>query len=211
MKLLDLFCGAGGAAMGYHQAGFEVVGVDIRPQPHYPFEFHQAEALIYLSEHWSDYDAYHTSPPCLASATLTKGTNGTIHPDLIGPTRQMLRQTGKPYVIENVGSAELRWHLMLCGEMFGLAVLRHRFFECGGFTPAQPVHLPHRGRVQGWRHGVHHDGPYVAVYGAGGGGKGKVAEQGAAMGIDWMYATELVQAIPPAYTHYVGCQLLEGR
>lgn len=209
MRLLDLFCGAGGASEGYARAGFEVVGVDIRPQPHYPYTFIQAEALIYLSEHWQEFDAIHTSPPCLSSTTLSKGTNAAVYPDLIGATRQMLRQTGKPSVIENVGSAELKWTIMLCGEMFGLGVLRHRFFECLGFTPTQPVHQPHRGRVQGWRHGVEHDGPYLAVYGRGG-GKGTLAQQRTAMGIDWMDTDELALAIPPAYTELIGAALKEA-
>lgn len=211
-RLLDLFCGAGGAAMGYHRAGFEVIGVDIHPQPNYPFEFHQGDALTdpRALHHWFDgFDAIHASPPCQASSALTKGTNRATkngnHVDLIGVTREMLLATGKRFVIENVQGAKLRRDLTLCGEMFGLGVIRHRIFECGGFRPLRLAHVPHRGRVAGWRHGQRHDGPYVAVYGAGG---GTVTEWQEAMGIDWMTRSELAEAIPPAYTEFIGSQLM---
>ena len=210
MRILDLFCCAGGAGMGYHRAGFEVVGVDIAPQPNYPFEFHQGDALDFLAEHWREFDAAHGSPPCQASTALTKGTNqGREYPQLIPETRRLLRATGLPTVIENVQGSDLRRDLTLCGEMFGLGVLRHRYFEVDGFTAAAPMHKPHRGRVRGWRHGTYYDGPYVAVYGEGG-GKGSVAEWQEAMGIDWTdVRAEIAEAIPPAYTEHIGRQLLE--
>jgi hypothetical protein len=208
--LLDLFCGAGGAAMGYHEAGFDIVGVDIKPQPDYPFPFIQADALEYLATEPDDwYHAIHASPPCQASCNLTKGTNaGREYPQLIPQTRELLAQTGLPTVIENVQGAAIRRDLTLCGEMFGLEVIRHRYFECN-FPVAQPEHIKHRGRVRGWRHGKYFDGPYVAVYGKGG-GKATLAEAQAAMGIDWTEnLVSINEAIPPAYTQFIGEQLLD--
>ena len=209
MKLLDLFCGAGGAAMGYARAGFEVTGVDINPQPHYPFAFVQGDALTYLAEHGHEYDAIHGSPPCQASAALTKGTNkGRRYTNLIPATRELLATFDVPTVIENVQGSDLRRDLVLCGEMFGLAVIRHRYFELSGFTARQPEHRKHRGRVAGYRHGSWHEGPYFAVYGEGG-GKGSVSQWQAAMGIDWTdVRKEIAEAIPPAYTQYVGHHLM---
>ena len=210
MRLLDLFCGAGGAAMGYHRAGFNVVGVDIAPQPHYPFEFHQGDALDYLAARWQEFDAIHASPPCQASTALTKGTNrGRLYVNLIPATREMFAQIDTPTVIENVQGSDVRRDLTLCGEMFGLGVIRHRYFELGGWSAEQPRHRPHRGRVSGYRHGQWFDGPYVAVYGDGG-GKGSVPEWQHAMGIDWTDVRKsIAEAIPPAYTEYVGRQLIE--
>ena len=207
--LLDLFCGAGGAGVGYDRAGFEVVGVDIEPQPDYPFEFYQGDALEWLRMSVSFFDAVHASPPCQASSALTKGTNqGNAYPQLIPATREKLADTGLPTVIENVQGSDLRRDLTLCGEMFGLGVIRHRYFECS-FPVTQPAHKPHRGRVRGWRHGQYHDGPYVAVYGEGG-GKGSVEEWQRAMGIDWAdNRKSIAEAIPPAYTELIGRQLIE--
>lgn len=209
-RLLDLFCGAGGAGVGYHRADFEVTGVDIEPQPDYPFEFIQDDALSYLVKHWDEYDAIHASPPCQASTALTKGTNrGRLYVNLIPETRRLLAATGLPTVIENVQGSDLRRDLTLCGEMFGLAVLRHRYFEVSGFDVTQPTHKPHRGRVRGWRHGTYYDGPYLAVYGDGG-GKGSIAEWQEAMGIDWTGDRKAIaEAIPPAYTEHIGIQLFE--
>jgi len=208
-RLLDLYSGCGGAAVGYHRAGFEVVGVDLAPMPRYPFEFHQGDALEYVAEHWQEFDAIHASPPCQASSALTKGTNrGHSYPQLIPATREALNATGLPYVIENVQGAPVRRDAMLCGEMFGLGVIRHRLFEVAGFTVEAPAHRPHRGRVAGMRHGQWFTGPYFAVYGEGG-GKGTVAQWQQAMGIDWTWdRKEIAQAIPPAFTAYLGAQLL---
>jgi len=227
-RILDLYCGAGGAAMGYHRIGFDVVGVDIAPQPAYPFGFHQQDALFVLhcllnnggstfihpdGRHefltLADFDAAHASPPCQASCALTKGTNrGREYVNLIPATREALAGLGIPTVIENVQGADLRRDLTLCGEMFGLDVIRHRYFELDGLTAPQPLHRKHRGRVSGYRHGQWFDGPYVAVYGNGG-GKGSVPEWQAAMGIDWTDDRKAIaEAIPPAYTEYIGRQLL---
>jgi DNA (cytosine-5)-methyltransferase 1 len=205
MKLLDLFCGAGGAGTGYHRAGFEVVGVDIAPQPNYPFEFHQADAIDYLLSNFTRFDAFHASPPCQAHTTLAKGNNANTdeYPDLIEATRAALTATGKPFVIENVPSAPLNNPITLFGEMFGLAVIRHRLFE-SNFPIDRPHHIKHRGRVAGWRHGEKFDGPYFAVYGNGG-GKGSLDEWRTAMEMPWCETKlEIAEAIPPAYTEYVG-------
>lgn len=139
-RLLDLFCCAGGAGMGYYRAGFDVVGVDIAPQPHYPFAFHQADALDFLAEHGHEFDAIHASPPCqLYSTTKYAHEDNGTHPDLLAPTRQALIECGIPYVIENVEGAPLIDPLTLCGSEFGLrapdvdglplALRRHRLFE----------------------------------------------------------------------------------
>lgn len=220
--MLDLYSCAGGAAVGYHRAGFRVIGVDIDPQPNYPFEFFQADAIRaltklvtnegYLPEASGRVAAVHTSPPCQYSTALTKGTNknnGKTYVNLIPPTRELLAQLPQdiPTVIENVNGASLRKDLTLCGEMFGLGVLRHRHFETN-FPIAQPAHIPHRGRVRGWRHGEYFDGPYLAVYGEGG-GKGTVREWQDAMGIQHTHVRkEIAEAIPPKYSQYIGEQIL---
>lgn len=209
-RMLDLFCGAGGAAVGYHRAGFDVVGVDIAPQPNYPFEFHQGDALEYLAAHWDEYDVVHGSPPCQASCNLTTGTNaGREYQQLIPATRAALAATGLPTILENVQGSDLRRDLTLCGEMFGLAVIRHRYFELGGWQGVAPAHKAHRGRVAGMRHGQWFTGPYFAVYGEGG-GKGSVPEWQQAMGIDWTDDRhEIAEAVPPRYTEFIGAQLSE--
>lgn len=206
-RLLDLFSCAGGAGVGYARAGFDVVGVDIDPQPNYPYEHHVGDALQYLAKHGKDFDAIHASPPCQGYTAL-KAVHGNPWPLLIEPVRDLLEQIEKPYVIENVQGAPIRRDMVLCGEMFGLRVLRHRYFELGNWTGTAPDHLPHRGRVAGWRHGQYYDGPYFAVYGNGG-GKGTVAQWQDAMGIGWTNdRRELAEAIPPAFTHHIGTQLL---
>ncbi|MFI6489869.1 DNA methylase [Streptomyces sp. NPDC050564] len=210
LRVLDLCCGAGGASMGYHLAGFDVVGVDLHPQPHYPFTFHQADAIAFVTEHGADFDLIHASWPCQHHTALTKGTNqGRTYPDLIPAGRAAMLATGRPYVIENVQGAPIRRDLTLCGEMFGLAVIRHRNFEIHGFPTLQMPHLRHRGRVAGMRHGTWYQGPYYAVYGEGG-GKGTVRQWQAAMGIDWTdVRREIAEAIPPAYTQHLGEQFLD--
>ena len=226
-KLLDLFCGAGGAGKGYMDAGFKAYGVDIEPQPDYPGAFHQGDAISVLStligggsvafthkdgriEHvtMSDFSATHGSPPCQASCTLTKGTNkGNEYLNLIPATRELFALLDVPTVIENVQGSDLRRDMTLCGEMFGLGVLRHRYFELDRFDFIPPAHKKHRGRVSGWRHGEWFDGPYFAVYGEGG-GKGTVVQWQTAMGIDWTdNRKSIAEAIPPAYTEFIGAQL----
>ena len=159
MRLLDLFCGAGGAAVGYHRAGFdEIVGVDIAPQPRYPFEFVHADALEYLAEHGHDYEAIHASPPCQGYSIMHNlpWLRGREYPLLILPTIEMLEALGKPYVVENVMGARhgsktvqkrgLEAHGLkagwLCGTMFGLPFYRHRLFATNWFwlAPGHPRH-----------------------------------------------------------------------
>lgn len=223
MRILDLYCGAGGASVGYANAGFEVVGVDINHQANYPFAFIRDDAIEFLKamirdgvcwngKKWlnlDDFDAIHASPPCQSSTALTKGTNyGREYPDFIPETRRLLDLTGKPYIIENVQGSAVRKDMVLCGEMFGLAVIRHRYFETN--WPSQsPEHIKHRGRVAGMRHGVWYTGPYFAVYGDGG-GKGTVKQWQDAMEMPWTNVRkEIAEAIPPAYTEYIGKQLID--
>ena len=210
--ILDLCCRVGGASAGYVAVGWNVVGVDIEPIEDYPFEFHQADALEFGSKYGGDFDAAHASFPCQSQTTLQKGTNkarGYEYPNLIPAGREMLLSLGIPFVMENVPSSELRRDVVLCGEMFGLSVIRHRVFEVHGFDLWQPPHVKHRGRVAGMRHGEWFTGPYFAVYGDGG-GKGTVEQWQQAMGIGWTADRKnLAEAIPPAYTEFIGAQLLE--
>lgn len=203
-RVLDLFCCAGGASVGYARAGFDVVGVDIVRSPNYPFRMYETDALGLTLGMLERFDLVHASPPCQNQAAITKGTNAHLrdqYPDLYPETLSLLRSSGVPYVIENPSA---RPDVVLCGEMFGLSVIRHRRFEFGGWTMAQPAHIKHRGRVAGMRHGEWFTGPYFAVYGDGG-GKGTVAQWQAAMGIDWTdVRKEIAEAIPPAYTEAIG-------
>lgn len=209
-KLLDLFCGAGGAGRGYMDAGLDVTGIDIEPQPDYPGHFIQADAISYLAAHGHEYDAIHASPPCQASSALTKGTNkGREYLNLIPATRALLALHQVPTVIENVQGSDLRRDYTLCGEMFGLGVIRHRYFEVSGFTPVPLAHKKHRGKVRGWRHGVYYDGPYLAIYGEGG-GKGSVKEWQDAMDMHWTdNRKSIAEAIPKAYTRFIGGQIMQ--
>ncbi|MFJ8022065.1 DNA methylase [Streptomyces sp. NPDC096311] len=221
-RVLDLFSRAGAAGKGYEDAGFQVDGCDIADRPRYPFPYHRGDALEYLvhlivTGNIERYALVHASPPCQAKNTLTVGTNhargwGGTHEDLVAPTRELLDRTGLPYVIEQPnGRAEIRKDLSLCGEMFSLGVLRHRNFELGRWSTVQPAHPRHRGYVRGWRHGVYRDGPYIAAYGKGG-GKGDVIEMQQAMGITWTDVHEkLTEAIPPAYTKWIGTAFLTAR
>jgi hypothetical protein len=211
-RVLAAYCGVGGDTAGYQQAGFHVTGVDLTPQPRYcGNEFIQGDAIEFIKAHGSEYDLIHAGPPCQHDCTLTAGTNRGkfTYPDLLEPTREALESTGRPYVIEQPpgrASKRMRVDVTLCGEMFGLAVIRHRNFELGGWSVARPKHKPHRGRVAGMRHGQWFTGPYFAVYGEGG-GKGTVAQWQAAMGIGWTdVRREIAEAIPPAYGRWLGGQ-----
>jgi DNA (cytosine-5)-methyltransferase 1 len=187
-RLLDLFCGAGGAAMGYHRAGFDVVGVDNRPQPRYPFKFHQADAMTFPLD---GFDAIHASPVCKGHARVTAWRGDrSRYPDQIAATRRRLLAWGGPWVIENVTEAPLRWDYLLCGSQFGLAVRRHRVFETSwhGVQFTSPCH-----HHSGLRPFMHKDERAYAD----------------AMGCTWMTKEEARQAIPPAYTEYVGARLME--
>ena len=195
--------------MGYHRAGFEIVGVDNKPQPNYPFTFIQGDAMEYPLD---GFDAIHASPPCQAYIQRNKNLV-TKHPKLIGRTIEILESNGIPYVIENVIGDVLGANLMLCGTMFGLSVLRHRFFRCSFAPPMSPYSCAHEGTVA--------EGDFAAVYAFG--GKGHRHGRGirdpqsnpgpdwdTAMGIDWMNKAEMTQAIPPAYTEYIGQELIKA-
>lgn len=214
-RLLDAFCGAGGATKGYQEAGFHVIGVDIKPQPDYcGDEFVQMDAIKFIRKHRRRFDAVHASPPCQAHSVLTLGNRGKglwdNHQDLIPPTRAALLRAGKPWVMENVPLAPMRQDLMLCGLMFGLKLFRHRKFELSGFSVDQPEHVPHGDlRVQGYRHGVFHEGEIMGVYGSGG-SKGELVQWQESMGIfhtrNWH---SLSEAIPPAYAYLLGTALMK--
>jgi DNA (cytosine-5)-methyltransferase 1 len=209
-RLLDLFCGAGGASVGYARAGFDVVGVDLRPMPRYPFEFHQADALTFPLD---GFDAIHASPPCQAYSLANNIHGRGDHPQLIEPIRERLKASGVPYVIENVPGAPLDHPYLLCGLTFGLNVKRHRLFE----TPI-PMLVPPCPPG--------HPGDWLLVFGhtvlERCKQSGRTAKNGHilrrkhvgtdrgrnAMGIDWMNRDELSEAIPPAYTSFIGEHLL---
>jgi DNA (cytosine-5)-methyltransferase 1 len=211
-RLLDLFCGAGGAAVGYHRAGFEVVGVDINPQPRYPFEFYRVDAFDALEgmAGWG-FDVIHASPPCQEFSSTrhlrdAQGKQGRTL-DLLSETRRAIRATGLDYVIENVPRAPLIDPVWLCGSMFGLEVergplRRHRGFESNMLLLAPPDKHRQQGRPLGVYGSMRDDIPH------GGRTVESLAEGQALMGIDWMTWNELKEAIPPAYTEWIGRQLL---
>ncbi len=201
-RILDLFCCAGGAAMGLHRAGFEVVGVDIEPQPHYPFEFHQADAMTYPLR---GFDAYWASPPCQHYSAGTP--DKSKHPDLLGAVRCLLEAADGLWIIENVPGAPMRADFRITGDMVGLPLIkRARWFETNWYDSiAMVAHVPVTG-------------PVITVTGHGTtsgnretwGRNIRVAEMRAAMGIEWMNRDELSQAIPPAYSEYIGRHLLRA-
>ncbi len=199
MKVLDLCCGAGGCSMGYDWAGFKVVGVDINPQKHYPFEFIQDDALNYLvCGDLSEFDLIHAFPPCqqYSKASAPHRAAGKCYPDIIKQIRSLLIRSDKPFVIENVEGAPLYRPVMLCGTMFDLKVIRHRLFE-SNFYIKPPGRCNHNGTVK--------DGDYFTVCGNGSGkDRATVKVWSDAMDIHWMTRKELTQAIPPAYTRYIG-------
>jgi DNA (cytosine-5)-methyltransferase 1 len=206
IRLLDLFCGAGGAAEGYRRAGFTViVGVDNKPQPRYPFEFVQADALEYVADHGLKFDLIHASPPCHHYSSLQHLHPLRSYPDLIDSVRQLLKDSGRPYVIENVVGAPLIHPVKLCGVMFGLKVFRHRLFETNPWLMSPP-HPKHPG-IAG-THRYPYVGDYLTITGTG--GNYKLEEGKKAMDIDWMNRSELSQAIPPAYTEWLGRQLINS-
>ena len=209
LKLLDLFCGAGGAAKGYARAGFTVTGVDHRPQPSYPYRLIRADAMRFPLE---GFDVIHASPPCQHYSDLARGNwNHDEWPDLIEPLRDRLIVSGLPYVIENVEGAPLIEPITLCGTMFPkVRVIRHRLFESNVALTVPPHREPHplvfthdkRRKHYG---SVNQDHSYVMVNG---GGNATLANKRRAMGIEWMSGPELNQALPPAYTLYIGNQLV---
>ncbi len=200
-RLLDLFCGGGGASMGYYCAGFEVEGVDISPQPHYPFKFYQADALEFPLE---GYDAYHASPPCQEYSRTKNLHPHLTYPDLLANVRTILIPTRKPWVIENVVGAPFHYWIMLCGMMFGLRTYRHRRFETS-FLMMQPEHPKHIEKVLNGGYDPNWKGFFCVT----GGGNAPVAVMKEAIGIDWMTRKEFTQSVPPVYTEYIGKYLLK--
>ena len=212
MKLLDLFCGAGGAAMGYHQAGFdEIVGVDIEPQKRYPFEFVRADAFDYLarliaSGEIDKFGLIHASPRC-QRWSISNRLHKKVYPDQITPLRPLLIESDRPYVIENIqgDGTPLINPLMLCGTMFGLRVIRHRLFETSPNIWFPPFSCNHWGKCTPQGRPPTESRPFVTVTGSFSG----VEYVRRWMGIDWMVRDELSQAIPPAYTRWLGARLIE--
>lgn len=210
--LIDYFCKAGGAGMGYHRAGFEVIGVDIEPQPHYPFEFVRADVFEVFHDLARRADAIHGSPECRDHTALTSVAGFTGSAWQLTKFIELCEGTGKPYVVENVATARFPaaypHNLVLCADRhFGLRTVRHRKFRCVGFNVPQPPHpaghsapTSTKKRMHDWNRGMH-----VSVTGDVGTYVGREA-----MGIEWMTRNELSQAIPPAYTDYIGRQLLAG-
>jgi DNA (cytosine-5)-methyltransferase 1 len=212
MRLLDLFCGAGGCGVGYRLAGFDVVGVDIEPQRHYPFEFIRADAMEVLGdqEFLRQFDLVHASPPCQGYSVTRSWNPHKQHPMLIRPVRSLLLAAGVPYVIENVAGARshMREPVMLCGTTFGLRTYRHRLFECTAAV-SEPRHVRHVWRQA--RRGLAPVGSeFVGFDHFAQRTAGAAASQQSALGIDWMTTKELSQAIPPAYTRYIGRCMAAG-
>lgn len=214
--MMDAFCGAGGASEGYRQGGWEsIVGVDNRDMSaDYELPFHRTfvlgDAIEYIRDRGHLFAFIHASYPCQVNCTLSSGTNKHLdrdHPDLYTATKAALESTGRPYIMENVGGA-IRRDVMLCGEMFRvpgrLGVQRHRYFELGGgLKCSPPKHPRHQGPVRGRNHGKWQEGPYLPIYGTGG-GKGTTKEWQDAMGIGWTdNRAAIAQALPPAYTWWL--------
>lgn len=207
VRILDLFCGAGGAGEGYRRAGFEVVGVDINRQPNYPFEFIRADVLALDPAFVASFDAIHASPPCQKHTRKTatwgrKRKHWPDHLDLIPQTRAMLKASGQPYVIENVGGAPLRAGLMLCGTQFGLRIIKHRFFEASFSLPLLVTLCDHSDVFNPWSGAgrtaaefrLAQDTPWIPT---GGGASRKAGVTG-----------DLYNAIPPVYTEFIGKALM---
>ncbi len=231
-RILELFCGGGGSAVGYHRVGFKVVGVDIKPQKHFPFAFILGDALDILARMikrekflandgqyygLEDFDAIHASPPCQFYTRLRHlpWLKGKKYWDSIPATRELLIKTDKPWILENVEDAPVPNSIILCGQMFGLSLYRHRRFEAS-FLLLQPAHDSHRkviapGRASlGRRH--HGQSGFKEINRDSICGKsgyaGDVERRKLMMKIDWMNGEELAQAIPPCYTEFIGKQLM---
>lgn len=196
MKALDLFCGAGGASMGLSRAGFEVVGVDNRPQPNYPFAFHRADALT-PPVRFRDFDLIWASPPCQRFSVGTKAHAPERYPDLIQPVREMLEASGCAWIIENVPGAPLRVDAVLTGAQFGLRTYRRRHFEVSFPVLSAGPGRPFGPKSHGWA---------VTCAGHGGDGPNNWKDWADAMEIDWMAKGEMAEAIPPVYGEFLGRQ-----
>lgn len=217
LKLADLYCCAGGAAKGYHDAGFDVVGYDIKPQPNYPYEFRRRDVLALSPEELAEeFDAFHASPICQGHTALRHAPGAKAHPNLIPPTRTLLDATGKPWILENVegARAHMPGAITLCGTSFGLRAQGHALHRHRLFIASFPLFAPPC---------QHADEPVIGIYGGharrrsakhGGRGTrdawegGHRAAASEAMGMDWATLAEMSEAIPPAFTDYLGRQLL---
>jgi DNA (cytosine-5)-methyltransferase 1 len=202
--LLDLFCGSGGAAMGYYQAGYDVLGVDHVRQPRYPFDFVKSDVFDFLeSYNYQHVSAIHASAPCQRYSRMTNCWPGLKrhYPNHVAPVRKVLRDIGLPYVLENVEEAFLHRPIVLCGRMFGLDLYRHRLFESNiDLAPRRhPRHIKPASKAGHWQPGT-----IMSVAGH----VAPMSEAKKAMGIDWMTRDQLVESIPPAYTKYIGRQLI---
>jgi|SRR5580765_1688639 len=199
MKVLDLFCCCGGAAAGLHRASFDTVGVDITGNHQYPDRFIQEDVFNLPLDFMKEFDLIWASPPCqFYSYGTRKHGRYKKYPDLVDRTRQLLKKTGRPFIIENVVGAPLRNDLRLCGEMFGLRIIRHRIFEIEGFTVLQPPHIKHRQPVNGKSY-------YAQIAGHGGESYSfKMEDWKKAIGINHITKKEhLTQAVPPKYSEYI--------
>lgn len=208
LKLLDTYCKAGGAGVGYSRAGFDVVGIDIEPQKHYPFVFHQADAIEYIKAHGHEFDVIHASPVCKGYSAMAALYPGKKYPDQVAELREVLKSTGKHYIIENVVGAPLKNYVMLCGSMFGLRVYRHRLFECNPPIYFGPMACNHWAKASGAKSmaGKRKSAEILTVT-----GHSFILEDAReAMGIDWMNQAEISQAIPPAYTEFIGKKMIEN-
>lgn len=203
-RLLDLYCCAGGASFGYEQAGLEVVGIDIDPQPKYRGQFIQSDAIEYLRANWQNFDAIHASPPCqkYSKSSMQFRLAGKEYVDLIDPTRTELIKTGLPYVIENVPDSPLINPIVLCGAMFGLRTYRHRLFE-SNFKIIPPEHPRHvnKNAKMGRRAKPEEFLQYMGHFS----GVKTVQDM---TGLTWLGQGELAQSIPPQYTKFIGLQLI---
>jgi len=202
LRLLDTYCCQGGASMGYYLAGFEVEGVDLSPQPRYPFPFHQGDAVEFIREHGHKYDVITGSPTCRRWTNAQK-IRGNEHPDLITPTREAMQEVAKPYVIENVegAAAAMTDPLLLCGAMFGLKTYRHRLFE-SSLPLGTRLHPRHLAPLAKMGRPVR-EGEFMHVVG----NFTDAARARQVMGMPWASRDGLREAIPPAYTLFLGEQV----
>ncbi|MGW1223850.1 SAM-dependent methyltransferase [Streptomyces sp. NPDC002530] len=201
LSVLDAYCCQGGASKGYDDAGFDVTGIDKDPQPRYPLTFVQGDAIQFIREHGHEFGFIHASPPCQHDSDCQR-IQGRDHPDLIGPTRDALNATGRPWVMENVRGAAAKLHqpVMLCGAMFGLATYRHRYFETGGgFTLPQPHHPAHTAPQAKMGRPIPpgHYGQFVGNFSG-------VQHARQVMGVPWMNRDGIRECIPPAYAQWIG-------
>lgn len=194
--LLDLYSCAGGAAKGYHDAGFDVVGIDIDDQPHYPYTFHRADALEFFRDNWRQFDAVHASPPCQGHSTARHAWGREYETtELLDLTLVAVRESGLPYIVENVGGASMPSAGTLCGTSFGLGLHRHRRFETSFAwlaPPCDPSRVRYRGRA-------------AEVFGH----HGNTDRVRREWGVPWMTQYEIAQSIPPAFTEHLGAYLLD--